>query len=419
MPEVNNGQQPLSSLPSMGSIADLLGGLAGADKALSTYKEDLSKSGIDAQALANRDAGIVPEQQQGGDDSQGQEGDQQADAEGQQAAAAVIAEAPAAEAPAAAEGGSVEIDSPLFGGKVNLGKKKGEAIDIKDFEGAAQAITKSLGIEVKDVADIAKVIKSAETWRKDAQKAGEVQKEYDTLEKIFTGLPQNFLDAIQAHYRGEDWKSPLAVTGLDYNKKLTEQDEKALVNHYFPGKFTEDDFSDDEDNPKAAALEIAMAASKDKYQNEKGTFDKSRADKMQNATARQSLVRNSIVSSVSGLEKAFPNMAIDTKTDVKKILEGGTEKIMGLFVNTDGTYKEEAAQNLVLALYGKKVIDDLTEIAVNKAVTSEREEMLERGAEKPGSTAKSGKQVAPISKDFQAYIDNLAGGLAQANKKTY
>lgn len=303
---------------------------------------------------------------------------------------------------------ALEIESPLFGGKKKIGKGKKAAEPVfEKIEDAYAYVKKNFGQEIKDVKDLPKFFTSAETWRKAATKLPEIEKKNIAMNRIFEEMPATLLDAVKVHFEGGKWEDVIAKPRFDYNIPVEKQDEKALVNHYFPGKFVEADF---EDEAKKDALDIAKQASKDKFQSEKTTFEQKRADTVTKAKTTLANRKNSVASSVKVLKESFPDLNEADSTEVMTLMESGD--IAGLFLNADGTYKPEAAEMLMLAKHGKSVILQFMKMAENAGETKANEDLLSRGSDKPKKH--KGGADKTVNKDVVKYIGSLTSG---ANKK--
>lgn len=276
-------------------------------------------------------------------------------------------------------------------------------------------INTKFGQDIKEIKDLPKFFESAEKWRADSQKVETLSTDNDQLKSILEGLPDEFLDAIDAHYRGEDYtKVILNKPKFDFNTPVEKQNIKDLVNHYFPGKFTDEDFTETEPSP---ALEIATQASQNQFKVEKQTRDNQRVTTAQNAQKQLEVVKASVGNSVNYLKQSFPDVASAELKEVQSALEGGPNAIVQRFFNNDGTVKQNAAEALMLAIHGKSVIQDM----VNEAsVTSSHEaetkaalDILERGNETRRPKHNSGNPTQ-ISEATQKKLEDLK----QFKKKT-
>lgn len=286
----------------------------------------------------------------------------------------------AAETPAPA----LELTNPLID-KSKLGKKP-SAIEIKSFDELPAIIKNDFGMEVKEPKDMATYFSSVKKWRADAQKLSESERKVAEFSKLFELMPETLYDATMAFATGGNWEEIIVnKPKLDYNKKTEETDKKTLVKYYFPDKFKDEDFSDEQENPMKQALDIAYEASKKQFGLDKTTFETKRNSIADGAKRRLDGRKSSAAISVDSLKDSFPDITDDTKKEILGFLV--SKDVNSLFFNSDGTYTKDAAKNYVLINHGFEAIEQLTRAAARAAETKAVEDILERGDDK----LKSGK----------------------------
>lgn len=295
---------------------------------------------------------------------------------------------------------------------LNFKKKDKQDITIESEEDAIKALNSKFGQNLKDIKDMPKFFESAQKWRESAQKAEKLEEENTQYKGILEGLPVEMIDAIKLHYQGEDYTKALASKPkFDYAKPVDNQDIKELVNHYFPGKFTDEDFSEDE---PSSALEIAISSAKDKFSVEKQAIDNKRADEAIKANKRLEAFKSSVSGSVNYLKQNFPDVTKDELQDVVSVIEGGPNAVLGFFFNKDGSVKQEAAEMLLMAKHGKSEIEKMMEVAAHQAEGRVNEELVTRGAD--GPRPKKTEQAQGLSEEAQRRINELG---SFKDKKTY
>jgi len=315
------------------------------------------------------------------------------------------------------EGGSKTTEeqgskSLFFGDK----KKKKEATPELKFENNDDwaNVAKSWGVEVKEAKDFNKVVGTVNKWRDAAQKLPEVEKQAEEIKGLLENLDPDLLEDVKTYYRGEDWrKGREKEKPFDILKPVEKQDTKKLIDHYFPGEFTTEDFEMDE---KPKALEIAEKSAKDKFIAEQNNYNSKRATEIEKGKQRLALKAQSIDGSVKNLKQSFPDADNTIISSVKKTLESGD--IDSLFFNKDGSYKQEAATRLMLAMHGEQELRNMFEIESGKIESRVMEEVVTRGADKPRPQQGAGqgqgiKHSAEYLKQMQA-INGIGG-----SKKTY
>lgn len=272
-----------------------------------------------------------------------------------------------------------EEKKSVFG--LNKPKGKQQDIVVENIEQALEVVKSKFGIEAKEVKDLPKFFESAQKWRADAQKAETLEKENSNYKNILENTPAEIIDAMKMHFEGQDYTKAFAnKPKFDYNKPVDKQDIQELVNHYYPGKFTEEDFTDEE---PSSALEIAISSAQDKFNIEKQSIDARRATETDKANKRLESFKSSVNGSVEHLKRNFPDMTTDDIQDVKSVIEGGPNAILSFFMNQDGTIKQEAAEMLAMAKHGKSEIERMMEAASNQTEGRINEEIVTRGADGP------------------------------------
>lgn len=286
----------------------------------------------------------------------------------------------------------------------NKKKDTGKQVVIETPDHIIDAV-KKFGVEVKDIKDLPKFFEVTQKWREDSQKLGTVQKEAENFKQILEGLPAEFIQSIQAYYKGEDYAKPLlSKPKFDFSKPTDQQDVKSLVNHYFPNEFTDDDFN--EETP-SKTLEIAKKASIDKFEIEKQRYSERLSREQENATKRLEAIKSSVNGSVNSLKQDFPDADEDTISEIQSILEGGPEKLIEFFFNNDRTAKQDAAKKLMLAAHGESEIKRMMDVSAHVAETRTNEEILTRGADKPSTVKRSAPDQIPA--ELRKQIDEIKG----------
>jgi hypothetical protein len=285
--------------------------------------------------------------------------------------------------------------------------KKGEPV-FENFDQIKAHAKKALGIEVKSEKDFNKVFTSSLKWREDAQELPKVKEKLEKMESVFNEMPTPLLDSIKAFFDGEsDWdKHVAAKPKFDFTKPADKQDKKALVNHYYPGKFTDADWAE-ETTPQA--LEIAIQASQTQYNVDKRDIEKDSADRVEKSKSRMATVKASIDSSLTTLKSSFPDLDAKGIKEISKVLESGD--INSLFFDKNGAYKKDAAERVLLALYGKDTIKSMMKVSAKRAESATNEDILTRGADKPKPNKGGGSQKGVVDEKTKKAIGALVGGL--------
>lgn len=296
-------------------------------------------------------------------------------------------------------------EQSVFGIK-NPNKKHNEAaVTIENPEQILEIIKKDFGQDYKGIEELPKFFESTKKWRNDSQALEKTKSEYDNILAVLDATPVDLLEAIKLHHDGQDYMSAFKdKPAFNFDVPVEKQSIEQLVNHYYPGKFTPEDFKEEVPPP---ALEIAMSASKDKYNHTKTTRDNERAAYERNASVKLESIKNSVVGSVNYLKQSFPDADQDVANGISSTLEGGIQKVAELFFNGDGTVKPEAAERLMMVLHGKSEISRMVKIASNQAESRLNEELVSRSADGP-KPSRAGQIPEQISEGTKMQILQLA-----------
>jgi len=97
--------------------------------------------------------------------------------------------------------------------------------------------------------------------------------------------------------------------------------------------------------------------------------------------------------------------------DIGKTLEGGQNALLGLFFDSNGLLKEDAAEAVALVKYGKSEIAKRVKRAANKATSKTNEEIISRAKDKPTATDKPASETSQDSskEEIDNYMKYVAG----------
>lgn len=280
--------------------------------------------------------------------------------------------------------------------------KKASKLNIKSFDELPSVLKSKYGQDIKDVKALPKFLETVDKWRSDSQNLDKVSKEKDNAIAVFENLPPELLNAVKLHYNGQDFRNAFdSNIKLDFSKSVDKHEPKNLVNAFYPGEFTDDDFESDEPSRE---LKIAIKASEKEYNLEKQTREQRAKNQVDQAERKSKAYTASVKSSVSALKSAFPEMAQDVQADVEHTLSSGA--LMSEFFNPDGTYKPTAAKALMLARHGEELIEELMKIAELRGESNANEEMVKRSPSKPKQKNGASKDPAE-GKEVTDRIDKL------------
>lgn len=304
----------------------------------------------------------------------------------------------------------IEVETKLFG-KQTLGKndKTGnEPVVLKEFSDIEKYVKSTYGVD-----DVNKFLTEVgPKWREQAQKAAEIEKKHNEVLNTLDKLDEDVIELMKANLEGKDWRQQITnAPKINFNKKVSDYSKEELINHYFPGKFSKEDFSDSDEENKS--LDIAYEAAQKSFNNDKTLFEGKRAALIENENKRMAMFEKSITGSVEHLQKTLPHLNELVVKETGEILKSGTTGILSEFLNKDGTLKEDAAQKLALARHGLEALNTYMGIATRKAETETREEFVSKAADKLAGNSAGGENK--ISTKAQETLDMLKG----VGKKTF
>lgn len=259
------------------------------------------------------------------------------------------------------------------------------------------------------IEDTNKFLESVDTWRNQAQEGSKSKEEYDELLDGLNSLPIEIKNAINAFANAEDYVEAFtSVTArLDYDKPYDKQDKDTVVKHFYKSEYNklekelkEGDIDDDDYEDK---VNFMFKTAERLFKEEKKQFEGKRAELVENETKRLKNVKSSANSSVDALAKKYPDFSNSELQSIKSRLV--KEDIDSIFYKKDGTYNENAAEMLALALYGDDVIRKLTKRSKNKGISEANEKIVSRGKKKVETKSSGSKQ----SKEQMEAIQHLGG----------
>ena len=286
-------------------------------------------------------------------------------------------------------------DEDVFG-ITRASQENYETFEISDD--VADFIEDHYGIEKVDT-----FFDSVDKWRTQAQKATETTEEYEDLLDGIQSLPQEIKDAITAYANAEDYHEAFGAAGgrLNYNNSFKDQKKESVVQHYFKdevkklnNKLDEGDIDDIDYDDR---VEMLYSSSKRLFEQDQKVFNERRADLQAEQEVNYKAFKESVSSSVYTLKEEFPNFSNKDLNKIRKHLVDGT--VGNLFYNEDGTYTDDAATMLAMALYGGDVMQDLLEEATAQGESEANKRMVKRGNRRPRS---GGTQQAQSSEAINA-----------------
>lgn len=216
------------------------------------------------------------------------------------------------------------------------------------------------------VNDASKFFSSVETWRSQAQEGSELKREYEALTADLQALPMDLRASIEMWAAGEDYTKGMTMSQrLDFSGDFTKQDPESLVQHYFEEQYDELFSAFDADkiseNELQDRIKLLANSTKRLFVDDKKALEKEREDFLNRQRNEHESLKKTALLSVENLSKAYPNFSKSEVSKIRGILVEG--KADNLFMNADGTYKEDAAELVAYAMYGKKMLESVKKLA--------------------------------------------------------
>ena len=233
---------------------------------------------------------------------------------------------------------------------------KGKKVEL-DFEvpdDISDYISSKFGVD-----DPSTFFSSVETWRNQAQEGAESTREYEALSSDLQAMPMEIKQAVQLWANGDDYMSAFDSAGrLDFSESYRDQDSENLVQHYLPDEYNEivDMYNDDKlnDDEFDDRINLLARTTKRMYNSDKEALEKEREEFVSQQRQEHEELKKSALLSVENLGKAYPNFSKSEIGKIRNVLVGG--KIEDLFLNSEGSYNEDAAELIAYAMYGKKMM---------------------------------------------------------------
>lgn len=263
----------------------------------------------------------------------------------------------------------------------------------------------SLGEKADDV------FKNYKTYKEKSEKYEEIESKYNQIVTGFDSLPEEIVESIRLYESGEDYKQAFSVrpANLDYTKDSKSIADKDLIETYFPGQMTEEDWdSADKESDlydeRAEKLKNQLAEqARSKFENDKNVFSKRQEENQKKHTELIEKFNSSVENSVGSLKKKWPKAKGSYVQDIQKNL--GSDGLQKLFFDENGLLKPDAAERFMLARDGDKIIERIRKQALEQGATQGKEEIINRT---PEQRLKNGQQQAQHSPLFQRQMKELS-----------
>lgn len=254
------------------------------------------------------------------------------------------------------------------------------------------------------VDDASKFFSSVETWRNQAQEGSELKREYDALTADLQALPMDLRASIEMWAAGEDYTKALTVSQrLDFSGDFKQQDPESLVQHYFEEQYDElisayesDKISDDDLQDR---IKLLANSAKRLFADDKKALEKEREEFVNRQRNEHESLKKTALLSVENLSKSYPNFSKSEISKIRNILVEG--KADNLFVNADGTYKEDAAELVAYAMYGKKMLESVKKLAQRQGESAANQKIVDSSPKQLRKQKASGQNQGQVPQAAQ------------------
>lgn len=346
-----------------------------------------------ASAIAGEDISITP--------APAAPPEQKTEAPAAPAAPEVPAEAPKAEEP----------QTPEEKYMAALAKKQ-SATQAPALDDTAKAALKAKGIEDLD-AFLTEKATLAEQLNQFKTKA----EQYDKVEETLKSLPVEIAEAIELARKGEDYTKALKPLsdGITLSKEAKAIDKFKLVDHYFPGKFSEEQKEAIRDGDEAlkGAFDLYHEQAANKHNGLRGERMSISEQRAAEAKATQELFSKATAQAIA-MAKADEATSVLLTPEIIGSFEKG-HLIDSTFYNADGTPKPESLALIAKALNHDAIVARAMKGAAASAAIEGELRARERMPERPAAGSGDVKQPIPTApkgsdiEEFQKQAQELIG----------
>ncbi len=252
----------------------------------------------------------------------------------------------------------------VFGLKKSSKKQKEFKVDFDVPDEMMDMISSKFGLD-----DPSKFFSSVDKWRSQAQEGAESTKEYEALSTDLQSLPSEIKQSIQLWANGADYTEAFnSNSRLDFSDDFRNQDTESLVQHYLEEEYNElvDMYNDDklDDEGFEDRIDLLARTTKRMFNQDRDSIENEREDFANQQRQEYENLKKSANLSVKNLTNEYPDFSRSEIGKIKNILVNG--RVDELFMDSNGVYKDEAAELLAYAMYGKKMMQSSSTRAERK-----------------------------------------------------
>lgn len=245
-------------------------------------------------------------------------------------------------------------DEDVFGLKKSRKKQKEFNVDFDVPDEMMDMISSKFGLD-----DPSKFFSSVDKWRSQAQEGAEYVKEYEALSTDLQSLPSEIKQSIQLWANGSDYTEAFnSNSRLDFSDDFRNQDTENLVQHYLEEEYNDlvDMYNDDklDDEGFEDRIDLLARTTKRMFNQDRDSIEEERENFANQQRLEHEGLKKSASLSVKNLTKEYPDFSRSEIGKIKNILVNG--RVDELFMDSDGSYKDEAAELLAYAMYGKEMM---------------------------------------------------------------
>lgn len=268
-----------------------------------------------------------------------------------------------------------EDDNDIFGVNKKVKKEKEVNLNFTPSEEMSSFVNEKYGVD-----DVNKFFTSVDTWRTQAQKGAENAKELELISNDLQALPPEIKTALNLWANGEDYNEVFKIRErLDFSEDFKGQDNENLVQHYLKEQYEDlvdswenEEIDDDEFDDK---INLLAGSTRKMFNSDKKALESEREQFMEDQKNYASKMKKSALLSVENLSKTYPNFSKGELSKVRNILVEG--KVDNLFVNSDGTYSDDAAELIAYAMYGKRMMESVKKTAERRGESKANQKIVD------------------------------------------
>jgi hypothetical protein len=301
------------------------------------------------------------------------------------------------------------IESDIFGGKIPAVKKeeKKEEVSLESLDQLNSHLKDNFGIE-----DMSALGQQINSWKEQEKVLGEATSKLANAEKLFESMPPDLYQLVELHVNGADWKQGLTNPALNFERKIEDYKEKELIDVFFPGEVTNDDweeFNDEDGDPKTKRLINTLV------NQSKTKFEETKSQRKEQATNAVKIAKESqerYLKSAENSSKKLSSQIEGVDSNYIKGIESQLKtpnSVIDLFYEKDGTLKEDAALAYAMAKDGYGLLNQYKKVIQNKTETKVNQDLLLRGSSTPTGSKGSQSANKEVRPEVQAEIDSIMG----------